>query len=106
MRHARTAAAAAAAALLAVLPLPAPPAAAGARSTVVGGPVVGGPELAGRGIVVHYPAHGARRLPSVPASSYVIADAGPGQVLAPRDPNGPFLPASTLKVLPADALMP
>jgi len=106
MRRARTAAAAAAAALLAVLPLAAPPAAAGALSTVVGGPAVGGPELAGRGIVVRYPAHGARRLPSVPASSYVIADAGTGQVLAAKDPHGHFLPASTLKVLTADALMP
>jgi serine-type D-Ala-D-Ala carboxypeptidase (penicillin-binding protein 5/6) len=125
MRRAHTAAAAAAA-LLAVLPLAAPPALAGARSTVAGGPgadgtvaggpgadgtvaggpVVGGPELAGRGIVVHYPAHGARRLPSVPASSYVIADAGTGQVLAAKDPHGHFLPASTLKVLTADALMP
>jgi serine-type D-Ala-D-Ala carboxypeptidase (penicillin-binding protein 5/6) len=73
---------------------------------LAGGPVVGGPELAGRGIVVHYPAHGARRLPSVPASSYVIADAGTGQVLAAKDPHGHFLPASTLKVLTADALMP
>jgi D-alanyl-D-alanine carboxypeptidase (penicillin-binding protein 5/6) len=106
MRRARTAGAAAAAALLAMLPLAAPPALAGARSTVVGGPVVGGPELAGRGIVVHYPAHGARRLPSVPASSYVIADAGTGQVLAAKDPHGHFRPASTLKVLTADALMP
>ena len=67
---------------------------------------VGGPELAGRGIIVHYPAHGARRLPSVQASSYVIADAGTGQVLAAKDPHGHFLPASTLKVLTADALMP
>jgi D-alanyl-D-alanine carboxypeptidase (penicillin-binding protein 5/6) len=87
--------------LLAVVALAAPPAVAGARGTVVGGP-----ELAGRGIVVHYPAHGARRLPSVPASSYVIADAGTDQVLAAKDPHGHFLPASTLKVLTADALMP
>jgi serine-type D-Ala-D-Ala carboxypeptidase (penicillin-binding protein 5/6) len=131
MRRARTVVAAAAAALLAVLPLAAPPAlaraatghpvaasrhtapqrkppgaSAPAGSTVAGGPVVGGPELAGRGIIVHYPAHGARRLPSVPASSYVIADAGTGQVLAAKDPHGHFLPASTLKVLTADALMP
>jgi serine-type D-Ala-D-Ala carboxypeptidase (penicillin-binding protein 5/6) len=77
-----------------------------AGAPMAGGPVVGGPELAGRGIVVHYPAHGARRLPSVRASSYVIADAGTGQVLAAKDPHGHFLPASTLKVLTADALMP
>ncbi len=101
VRRARAGAAAAAAALLAVVPLAAPPALAGARSIVVGGA-----DLAGRGIVVHYPAHGARRLPSVPASSYVIADAGTGQVLAAKDPHGHFLPASTLKVLTADALMP
>jgi D-alanyl-D-alanine carboxypeptidase (penicillin-binding protein 5/6) len=72
----------------------------------VGTAVVGGPELAGRGVIVHYPASGARRLPSVHASSYVIADAGTGQVLAAKDPHGHFLPASTLKVLTADALMP
>ncbi len=83
----------------------------GSGGAVAGGPVgkgtaVGGPELAGRGIIVHYPAHGARRLPSVLASSYVIADAGTGQVLAAKDPHGHFLPASTLKVLTADALMP
>ena len=30
----------------------------------------------------------------------------PGQVLAAKDPHGHFLPASTLKVLTADALMP
>ncbi len=77
------------------------------RSTVVGGTaVVGGPELAGRGVIVHYPAHGARRLPSLRASAYMVADAGTGRVLAAKDPHGHFLPASTLKVLTADALMP
>ena len=78
----------------------------GGGGAVMKSTVVGGPELAGRGIIVHYPAHGARRLPSVPASSYVIADAGTGDVLAAKDPHGHFLPASTLKVLTADALMP
>jgi serine-type D-Ala-D-Ala carboxypeptidase (penicillin-binding protein 5/6) len=98
MRRSRTGAVAAAAALLVVMPLAAPPALAGT--------VVGGPELAGRGVIVHYPAHGARRLPSVRASAYMIADAGTGRVLAAKDPHGHFLPASTLKVLTADALMP
>jgi D-alanyl-D-alanine carboxypeptidase (penicillin-binding protein 5/6) len=84
-----------------------PPAGAGCGGRTGGGTaVVGGPELAGRGVIVHYPASGARRLPSVHASSYVIADAGTGQVLAAKDPHGHFLPASTLKVLTADALMP
>ena len=84
----------------------APARARGAGRTGVGSAVVGGPELAGRGVIVHYPGHGGRRLPSVHASSYVIADAGTGQVLAAKDPHGHFLPASTLKVLTADALMP
>jgi serine-type D-Ala-D-Ala carboxypeptidase (penicillin-binding protein 5/6) len=134
--RARRSAAAAASALLALAPLAAPPALAQAATgrtagaaqreipqrtpagvaalaqagrtgrTGAGTAVVGGPELAGRGVIVHYPASGARRLPSVHASSYVIADAGTGQVLAAKDPHGHFLPASTLKVLTADALMP
>ena len=68
---------------------------------------VGGPELARHGVVVNYPAHGhTPRLPWVPASAYVVADAGTGQVLAAKDPHGRYLPASTLKVLTAVALMP
>jgi D-alanyl-D-alanine carboxypeptidase (penicillin-binding protein 5/6) len=118
LRRSRTGAVAAAAALLVVMPLAAPPALGGtvvsgtlaggtvAGGTAVSGTVVGGPELAGRGVLVHYPAHGARRLPSVRASAYMIADAGTGRVLAAKDPHGHFLPASTLKVLTADALMP
>ena len=67
---------------------------------------VGGPQLAGRGVIVSYPARGGRRLPHVPASAYVIADARTGQVLAAKDPHGWYRPASTLKVLTAIALMP
>jgi D-alanyl-D-alanine carboxypeptidase (penicillin-binding protein 5/6) len=81
---------------------PALPAAATARGR---GPV-GGPELAGHGVVVNYPAAAARPLPDVKASAYVIADAGTGQVLAAKDPHGWYLPASTLKVLTAITLMP
>jgi D-alanyl-D-alanine carboxypeptidase (penicillin-binding protein 5/6) len=68
--------------------------------------VVGGSQLSGRGVIVNYPARGAPRLPAVPASAYVIADAGTGQVLAAKDPHGWFAPASTLKVLTAITLMP
>jgi len=68
--------------------------------------VVGGPQLAGRGVVVNYPAAHVVRLPSVPASAYVIADAGTGQVLAAKDPHGEFPPASTLKVLTAITMLP
>jgi D-alanyl-D-alanine carboxypeptidase (penicillin-binding protein 5/6) len=66
----------------------------------------GGAQLGGRGIVVNYPAHGARKLPSVPASAYVVADATTGQVLAAKDPHGHLPPASTLKILTTDTLMP
>jgi serine-type D-Ala-D-Ala carboxypeptidase (penicillin-binding protein 5/6) len=67
---------------------------------------VGGPELAGRGVIVNYPGKGAQRLPKVDASAFVLADGGTGQVLAAKDPHGRFLPASTLKVLTAVTLMP
>jgi serine-type D-Ala-D-Ala carboxypeptidase (penicillin-binding protein 5/6) len=132
---ARRAAAVAVAALLAAVPLTGPPTLARAGTGLPAGargharpqrttpgagaagragqagagedsPVIGGPGLAGRGIIVRYPPRAARRLPSVRASAYVIADAGTGQVLAAKDPHGHFLPASTLKVLTADALMP
>jgi hypothetical protein len=67
---------------------------------------VGGSQLAGRGVVVNYPSPQARRLPRVPASAFVIADAATGQVLAARDPHGFFPPASTLKVLTAITMIP
>jgi D-alanyl-D-alanine carboxypeptidase (penicillin-binding protein 5/6) len=66
---------------------------------------VGGPQLAGRGVIVNYPAQGGQRLPRVHASAYVLADAGTGQVLAAKDPHGWYRPASTLKVLTAITLM-
>jgi serine-type D-Ala-D-Ala carboxypeptidase (penicillin-binding protein 5/6) len=67
---------------------------------------VGGPQLASRGVIVNYPAHGGRPLPKVAASAYVVADASTGQVLAAKDPHGWYRPASTLKVLTAITLMP
>jgi len=66
---------------------------------------VGGAQLAGRGVIVAEPA-GAARLPSVPASAYVLADAGTGQVLAAKDPHGLLKPASTIKLLTAITLIP
>ncbi len=71
-----------------------------------GQPAIGGPLMASSGTVVKYPAHGAWRLPKVPASAYVIADANTGAVLAAKDPHGLFPPASTLKVLTAITLLP
>jgi serine-type D-Ala-D-Ala carboxypeptidase (penicillin-binding protein 5/6) len=67
---------------------------------------VGGPRMASNGIVVNYPDADAPRLPNVPASAYVIANAKTGQVLAARDPHGLYGPASTLKVLTAITLIP
>ena len=67
---------------------------------------VGGPLLASRGTVVHYPQRGQRELPEVPASAYVIADASTGTVLAAKDAHGLFPPASTLKVLTAITMLP
>lgn len=67
---------------------------------------VGGPLLASPGIIVNYPSRRALRLPKVPASAYVIADASSGQVLAAKDPHGLFPPASTLKVLTAITMIP
>ena len=56
--------------------------------------------------MVREPRRGGRPLPRVPASAYVIADAGTGQVLAAKDAHGLFPPASTLKVLTAITMLP
>jgi D-alanyl-D-alanine carboxypeptidase (penicillin-binding protein 5/6) len=69
------------------------------------GGVIGGPQLAGHGVIVNY-APGVRKLPDIKASSWIVADAGTGQVLAAKDPHGWYRPASTLKVLTAVALIP
>jgi serine-type D-Ala-D-Ala carboxypeptidase (penicillin-binding protein 5/6) len=76
-----------------------------AGGTVPAAPV-GGPQLGSAGLVVNYPAARLPRLPDVTASSFVVADAGSGRVLAAKDAHGRFLPASTLKVLTAVALLP
>jgi D-alanyl-D-alanine carboxypeptidase (penicillin-binding protein 5/6) len=87
-------------------PPAASPAVAPGPSSLAARLAVGGPQLAGPGVVVNYPAASAVKLPKVPASAWVIADAGTGQVLAAKDPHGEFPPASTLKVLTAITLLP
>jgi serine-type D-Ala-D-Ala carboxypeptidase (penicillin-binding protein 5/6) len=67
---------------------------------------VGGEQLASPGVVVNYPSPRAARVPDLPASAYVVADASTGQVLAAKDPHGLYRPASTLKMLTAIALIP
>jgi D-alanyl-D-alanine carboxypeptidase (penicillin-binding protein 5/6) len=57
-------------------------------------------------VIVSYPAGKPRKLPDVPASAWLIADARTGQVLAAKDPHGYYRPASTLKVLTAVSLIP
>jgi serine-type D-Ala-D-Ala carboxypeptidase (penicillin-binding protein 5/6) len=81
-------------------------AAAPAASAPQASAAQGGAQLGGHGIVVNYPAHGVRKLPHVPADAYVVADATTGQVLAAKDPHGHLAPASTLKILTTDTLMP
>ena len=77
------------------------------RASATGpGGVIGGPALGARGTVVNYPSAAVPRLPNVTASSFVVADAGSGHVLAAKDAHGRYLPASTLKVLTAVALLP
>ena len=82
------------------------PAAAASQSPPAIGPVIGGAQLAGHGVLVNYPSGSVPRLPTVTASAWVIADAGTGQVLAAKDPHGWYRPASTLKVLTAISLIP
>ena len=98
---------------LTVPPGPAASAAPAARSTAAtprpgsrAARGIVGPQMASRGLEVSQPADHARPLPDVPASAWVIANAGTGQVLAARDPHGEFGPASTLKVLTAVTLIP
>ena len=106
--RATAAAASAVVAVLATAALLAGPAAAAsfpaptsARTT----DVVGGPLLAGRGIVVR-PLAGATPLPKIDADTWVLADLTTGDVLAAKGAHRRVLPASTLKTLTTVALMP
>jgi serine-type D-Ala-D-Ala carboxypeptidase (penicillin-binding protein 5/6) len=74
--------------------------AAGTRGTV------GGSQLAGRGVIVNYPSRRSPRVPKIPASAFVVADAGTGQVLAAKNAHTLYGPASTLKILTAISLIP
>ncbi|MFB4305841.1 D-alanyl-D-alanine carboxypeptidase family protein [Actinomadura sp. GTD37] len=85
--------------------LVAAPAAAAPPGAAPPAETVGGPQLAGRGTIVNA-APGVPALPKIKASSYLIADADTGQVLAAKDPHGRYLPASTIKTLTALTLVP
>src|SRR5687767_950072 len=81
------------------------PAHAAAGSSAVEEPAtpVGGELLGSHGVVK--PA-GVKAPPKTKATSFLIADAETGQVLAAKDAHGRYLPASTLKTLTALALIP
>ncbi|MER6003127.1 D-alanyl-D-alanine carboxypeptidase [Nonomuraea angiospora] len=64
---------------------------------------VGGEALGSRGLVTP---EGVKEPPKTQATSYVVADADTGEVLAAKDPHGRYLPASTLKTLTALTLIP
>ena len=68
------------------------------------GSTVGGEQLDTPGLVV---ADGAPAVPAdVVAPTWLVADAGTGDVLGARDPHGRYYPASTLKTLTLLALLP
>jgi D-alanyl-D-alanine carboxypeptidase len=67
---------------------------------------IGGPLLAGRGVIARLRT-GAPALPKhITAKGWLVADLDSGAVLAARNPHGRFLPASTLKTLTAVTLIP
>jgi len=85
----------------AALPLLGSPATA-----AIGAAPVGGPMLGTHGVIVQT-LRGAPALPKgLSASSWLVADADTGEVLAARAPHVRHLPASTLKVLTAITLLP
>lgn len=67
--------------------------------------VVGGPRLAEQGRVVTM-APGVPALPATTATSFVVADADTGAVLASLNAHQKLAPASTLKTLTAVTLLP
>ncbi|MFJ9823239.1 D-alanyl-D-alanine carboxypeptidase family protein [Streptomyces sp. NPDC101160] len=101
LRHA----AAGAAALLLALPVPAASAAAVAEPTPPARSFVDPARLDRSGTQVQ-PLRGAPELPSVSALSWLVADAGTGEVLAARNAHRPLPPASTLKTLFALTALP
>lgn len=52
------------------------------------------------------PAEAAAKPPAVAAGGYVVVDAGSGQILAAKNPDGRYLPASTIKTLTAVTVIP
>ncbi len=66
---------------------------------------IGGPALGQAGIVVD-PSPGVPALPAITATSFVVADADTGDVLAAKNAHAKLAPASTLKTLTALTVIP
>jgi serine-type D-Ala-D-Ala carboxypeptidase (penicillin-binding protein 5/6) len=66
---------------------------------------IGGPALGQAGIVVD-PAPGVPALPGITATSFVVADADTGDVLASKNAHAKLAPASTMKTLTALTVIP
>jgi D-alanyl-D-alanine carboxypeptidase (penicillin-binding protein 5/6) len=64
---------------------------------------LGGDKLDTRGLVV---AEGAPALPATVAASWLVADLDTGEIYGARDPHGRYLPASTMKALTAETVIP
>src|SRR3954465_925835 len=84
-----------------LLALLAVPASAASRSEPIGGPLLGT-----RGVALERSAEAPALPGGLTASSWLVADADTGEVLAARAPHVQHLPASTLKVLTAVTLLP
>ncbi|MEU0933296.1 serine hydrolase [Embleya sp. NPDC005971] len=66
---------------------------------------IGGPRLAQAGVQSDLPP-GTPPLPAVEGWSWVVADADTGKILAAKNPHWKLPPASTLKMLFADTVLP
>ena len=64
---------------------------------------IGGDRLATQGVIA---AEGTRALPPTSAAGWLVADLDTGEILASKDPHGRFAPASTLKTLTAETIIP
>ena len=77
----------------------------GSPAHAAGSEPIGGPQLAGPGVVVNL-GPGVPAPPAMPGASFLVADMGTGQILAARGAHTRSLPASTLKVLTALTVIP
>lgn len=75
------------------------------QSQAAGGASLGGPALTAHGIVVRRSAH-VPPLPATTATSFIVADATTGRILAAKNAHLRLAPASTMKVLTAITLLP